>query len=68
MSDDIREDIGLELAAVFSPVLLPLGFRLADVTADGVRYDGDRVRFEARYTARDGELAVRVMPYETKER
>ena len=53
---------------MFEPGLTNLGFRLADELDDGVRFDGDRVRFEARYVPRDGDLAVYIIPHDTGER
>lgn len=56
------------LLAELGPGLEALGLHLVDVLDDGVRFDGARVGFEARYVPRDGELAVRVLPHETDER
>jgi hypothetical protein len=56
------------LVDVFGPGLTNLGFRLAELLDDGVRFDGDRVRFEARYIPRDGDLAVYIIPHDTGER
>lgn len=53
---------------MFGPGLTHLGFRLADVLEDGVRFDGEWVRFEARYIPSDGDLAVYVIPHDTSER
>lgn len=55
--------IGEQLAAVFEPALRPLGFGSPVVSEDAVLFDGAQVRFEAAYVARDGELAVYVIPH-----
>lgn len=56
------------IRAEFAPGLEALGFHLRDVFDDGVRFDGDRVAFEARYVPRDGALEVHVIPHETGRR
>jgi hypothetical protein len=53
------------IRAAFAPGLEALGFHLVDVLEDGVRFDGKRVGFEARYVPRDGELAVYLMPHDS---
>lgn len=56
------------IRAVFAPGLEALGFHLVDVLEDGVRFDGERVGFEARYVPRDGDLAVYVLPHDSGHR
>jgi hypothetical protein len=56
------------IRAAFAPGLGALGFHLVDVVEDGVRFDGERVGFEARYVPRDGELAIYLIPHDSGDR
>ena len=56
------------MVATFLPALSRLGFELANISDDGVQFEGALVRFETRYVPRDGELAVYVIPHECGER
>lgn len=56
------------IRAAFAPGLEALGFHLVDVLEDGVRFNGERVGFEARYVPRDGDLAVHVIPHDSGDR
>ena len=69
MSDpEYGPEFAESIRAEFAPGLEALGFHLVDVLEDGVRFDGERVRFEARYVPRDGELAVYLIPHGSGDR
>lgn len=66
MSDpEYGPEFAQALRAAFAPGLEALGFHLVDVLEDGVRFDGERIGFEARYVPRDGELAVYLIPHDS---